>query len=87
MNETHKTTIKDRIKNAIKAFRGKPVGVINYGIRVTMCKDCDRRDLSRIVTRIGREIEENQRVAFDGGAAYRAGLHKTLEIIEEEAHR
>lgn len=87
MNEVHKTTIKDRIKNAIAALRDKPAKTISYGVKVTMCKECDRRDLSRIVHRIGREIEENQRVAFDGGAAYRAGLYKALEIIEEEAHR
>lgn len=87
MNEVHKTTIKDRIKKAIAALRDKPAETITYGIKVTRCKECDRGDLSWIVNRIGREIEENRREAFDGGAAYRAGLHKALEIIEEGAHR
>lgn len=85
MNEVHKTTIKDRIKKAIAALRGKPVETITYGIKVTQCKNCDRRDISRIVTDIGIEIEESQQYGCE--MEYRAGLYKALEIIEEEAHR
>lgn len=71
----------------VEALRDKPAETITYGIKVTRCKECDRGNLSWIVSRIGREIEETQRDAFDGGAAYRAGLYKALEIIEEGAHR
>lgn len=85
MNEVHKTTIKDRIKKAVAALRDKPAETITYGIKVTRCKECDRRDLSRIVTRIGRELEESHTNGYE--AEYRAGLYKALDIIEEEAHR
>lgn len=84
MNEVHKTTLKDRIKAAIAAFKGKPAGFLSYGIRVTRCEDCNRRDLSRIVNLIGREIEKSYSCRE---AEYRAGLHKALDIIGEEAHR
>jgi len=87
MNEVHRTTFKDRIKKAIAALRDKPAETISYGIKVTQCSKCDRPDLSWIVASIEGEIEENRRIAFDGGAAYRAGLHKALEIIEEGSLR
>lgn len=40
--EAHKTTLKDRIKNALAAFKGEPLKSITYGIEVKRCKDCTR---------------------------------------------
>lgn len=87
MSEVHRTTIKDRIKKAIAALRDKPAETISYGIKVTQCSKCDRTDLSRIVARINKEIEENQILNSREVAAYREGLYKALEIIEEGKHR
>lgn len=87
MNEVHKTTIKDRIKKAIAALRDKPAETITYGIKVTRCKECDRGNLYWIERHINKEIEENQILNSREGAAYREGLYKALEIIEEGKYR
>ena len=40
MKEVKRTTIIDRIKNAIKAFMGKPLGSFTYGIEIKKCSEC-----------------------------------------------
>ena len=42
MNEIKKLTFMDRICNAIKAFKGKPIGSVTYGLEITECKNCDK---------------------------------------------
>lgn len=44
MNKAHKTTIKDRIKNALQALKGKPSHSITYGIEVHRCDKCEREE-------------------------------------------
>lgn len=36
------TTIFDRFKNAIRAFKGEPCASIQFGIDVKKCDECDR---------------------------------------------
>ena len=36
-----KTTVFKRIKAALNAFRGKPIGSINYGVLIKKCDDCE----------------------------------------------
>jgi hypothetical protein len=38
----HKTTLRDRIKNAMRAFRGAPIASISYGVEVKRCSECER---------------------------------------------
>ena len=46
MNQPHKTTIKDRMKNAWRSFKGDPLAaVISYGVEVKQCKDCKREEV------------------------------------------
>ena len=40
MNTVKSTTLGDRLKNAMYAFRGKPIGSIQYGVSVKKCEDC-----------------------------------------------
>lgn len=40
MKEVKRTTLIDRIENAIKAFRGKPLGSITYGLDIKKCSEC-----------------------------------------------
>lgn len=42
MEKLKKRTLIDRIRDAIKAFRGKSIGSIQFGIDVKRCSDCDR---------------------------------------------
>ena len=42
MNKVKKTTFWDRLKNAAKAFRGKPLSSITLGLEVKRCDECDR---------------------------------------------
>lgn len=40
MSEIKRTTFIDRIKNAVDAFIGKPLGSITYGLDIKKCSDC-----------------------------------------------
>lgn len=42
MNKVTRTTLGGRIRAAWKALRGKPVGCINFGLRVIRCDECER---------------------------------------------
>ena len=44
MNEAKKTTLKDRIRNAVRAFQGKPKLTLDLGVRVHRCDECERSD-------------------------------------------
>lgn len=43
MNQVKKTTFAGRIRNAWRAFRGKPCDTLTLGVNVKQCKDCDYR--------------------------------------------
>lgn len=44
MSEPYVTTFKDRVKRAIKAFKGDPVGSISFGVDVKRCSDCEYKN-------------------------------------------
>lgn len=44
MNAAKKTTLIDRLRAAIKAFRGKPIGYITYGLEIKECRNCEYRN-------------------------------------------
>ena len=41
MNTINQVTLMDRIKNAIRAFRGKPIQSISLGLDVKRCDECE----------------------------------------------
>ena len=43
MSVVKKTTLITRIKAAIKAFRGKPIGHLYYGLELKECSKCEYR--------------------------------------------
>ena len=43
MNTINRITLMDRIKNAIRAFRGKPIQSISLGIDVKRCDECEHK--------------------------------------------
>lgn len=43
MNAISQTTLMDRIKNAIRAFQGKPIQSISLGVDVKRCDECEYR--------------------------------------------
>lgn len=43
MNQVKKTTFAGRIRNAWRAFQGKPAGTLTLGVSVKQCKDCGYR--------------------------------------------
>ena len=42
MNKVKKTALWDRLRNAARAFKGKPVSSISFGLEVKRCDKCDR---------------------------------------------
>ena len=41
MNQLKQTTLLDRIKNAIRAFQGKPIQTLSLGLDVKRCDECE----------------------------------------------
>lgn len=83
MNEAHKTTIKDRLANAIAAFKGQPLKSITYGVELKRCSKCERPDYKKFAQLIETEIDENHKNYGAGESEYRAGLWRALELLEE----
>lgn len=48
MNTIKRTTLRDRLKNAICAFRGKPIGSIQYGLQINRCDECEYKNVPTI---------------------------------------
>ena len=44
MNTVKKTTLWDRLKNAARAFRGKPANHLTMNLGIRRCDQCDRGD-------------------------------------------
>ena len=49
MNELKKLTFMDRLKNAAKAFMGKPVGSVTYAFELRKCSDCEFNQNKHVV--------------------------------------
>lgn len=43
MNNINRVTFMDRIRNAIRAFQGKPIQSISLGLDVKRCDECEYR--------------------------------------------
>ena len=41
MNKVKKTTLWDRLKAAARAFKGKPVGSLTFGLEIKRCDECE----------------------------------------------
>ena len=62
MNTIKRTTLIERFQNAIKAFKGKPVGSINFGIDIKRCDQCEYKS--------DASIREHLLVVMGARAAY-----------------
>lgn len=62
MNTIGQTTLMDRIKNAIRAFQGKPIRSISLGIDVKRCDECEYK--------VDSGIREHLMVIMGARAAY-----------------
>lgn len=87
MNKLHQTTLRDRIKDAINALRGKPHHSMTLGLEIKRCDKCNRPDLDPIKQRIQAAIKESRDNHGFIDGEFRAGLYRALDIIEEEAKR
>lgn len=41
MNKVKITTLSDRCRNAINAFKGRPIGSVCFGVNITKCDECE----------------------------------------------
>lgn len=90
MNKMKKTTFADRIRNAWRAFCGKPAGSISFGLEIKKCYECERR-LQPI--KVSADVVDDR---LDGlpltEAERRARIERALaerltrEIIEKELY-
>lgn len=62
MREIKKTTFSDRMRNAIKTFRGKPISTLYLGVDVKRCDQCDYKS--------ERPLRDNLLVTAGARAAY-----------------
>lgn len=42
MKKLKKRTLVDKFRDAVRAFRGSPIGSVTFGIDVKKCSECDR---------------------------------------------
>ena len=47
MNKIKPTSLRDRVKAAVRAFRGKPISTLFLGVEVKRCDKCDAVPLVR----------------------------------------
>lgn len=45
MNEVKPTTLGDRIRAAIRAFKGQPIGQLTFGVDIKKCSECEYKSL------------------------------------------
>lgn len=78
MNTIGQVTLMDRLKNAIRAFQGKPIQSISLGIDIKRCDECEYKD--------DAPIREHLMVIMGARAAYMdsAGTIDIPEGLEEE---
>ena len=77
-NTVKKTTLMERFKRAINAFKGNPVGNLYFGIDVKRCDQCEHKNVP--------EIRDNLLVMAGARAAY-MNCNDKIDIpagIEEE---
>lgn len=80
MNNMKRTTLMDRIKNAIRAFQGKPIQSISLGVDVKRCDECEYKG--------GAGMREHLMVIMGARAAYMdcEGIIDIPEGLEAEGN-
>lgn len=51
-----KLTFMDRVRNAVKAFRGSPIGSITYGVDVKRCSECEYMNCDEVIQMVYRDL-------------------------------
>ena len=77
-NTIKKTTLVDRVKRSVEAFKGNPIGNLYFGIDVKRCDQCEYKNVP--------EIRDNLLVTAGARAAY-MNYNDKIDIpegIEEE---
>ena len=49
MNNIKIVTFRERIRRAIKAFKGEKVGSLDFGITVTKCSECEYKNKPKVI--------------------------------------
>ena len=44
MNTVKQTTFADRLRNAIRSFKGQPIGSLTLGVDVKKCNECEYKN-------------------------------------------
>ena len=77
-NTIKKTSLVDRVKRSVEAFKGNPIGNLYFGIDVKRCDQCEYKNVP--------EIRDNLLVTAGARAAY-MNYNDKIDIpegIEEE---
>lgn len=82
-NTIKKTTLMDRFKRAVDAFKGDPVGNLYFGIDVKRCDQCKYKNIPEIrddllVTAGARAVHMD----YKGEIAIREGLEEENKLAE-----
>ena len=77
-NTIKNTTLVDRVKRAVDAFKGNPIGKLYFGVDIKRCDQCEHKNIP--------EIRDNLLVTAGARAAY-INCSNKIDIpdgIEEE---
>ena len=61
-NTIRKTTLADRLKRSVDAFKGNPIGKLYFGVDIKRCDQCEHKNAP--------EIRDNLLVTAGARAAY-----------------
>lgn len=59
MNTVKKRTLIDKFRDAYRAFRGKQIGSLTFGVDVRKCYECEYKHQDRILYLCDREACKN----------------------------
>ena len=82
-NTIKKTTLVDRVKRSVEAFKGNPVGNLYFGVDIKRCDQCEYKNTPEIrdillVTAGARAVHLDYR----GEIAIREGLEEENKFAE-----
>lgn len=81
MNKIKKTTFADRIRNAWRAFCGKPAGSISFGLEIKKCAECERRKQSEAIEEYRKKVYSKMEKYTVFGREY---IQRIMREVEKE---
>ena len=58
-------TFRDKVRDAVRAFRGKQIGSLTFGVDIKQCKDCEYKKIYEQCFELNECDRENMELLAD----------------------